>query len=217
MSSSSAKAAATLRVEELGASRPETDAHLAHPYSLRSLKDKRLNRAALGKELGWQHATWPVLLVPMYFISATGRRLVRELLPALAEQDVHVLVLGPGAAELVGGGTARLHADEGSEALFHRALAGADMLLLPGEPQPALLPQALAWRYGTVPLVDGEYSLNGAADDYDPVMESGTSFLARSGTVWGMHAAFVRAMETYRLPYDWRGIQRNAMESDWSR
>ncbi len=192
---------------------PDTDHFIAHRYSLKNPKDRALNRTALSKELGWTADSHMRILIPLALTDDAGRALVEKLLPAFAEHDVQVLVLGQGAEQMPK--TKHVTFKTGSEGLFHQALAGVDAVILPGSPSPSLLPQALVWRYGAVPIVALESSVYGAADNYDPVMESGTSFLFTSGSVWSMHAAVVRALETYRLPYDWRGIQRNGMELGW--
>lgn len=203
----------TPEIRELRGASPDTDRLIAHRYSLKDPKDRALNRTALMRELGWTQERHLVVFVPLALIDDAGHALLREVLPAFADHDIQVLVLGPGATELPH--VQHVIARTGTEGLFRQALAGADVVLLPGLLVPRMLPQALAWRYGAVPVVPGESSINGMADDYDPVLESGTSFLYRAGSVWSLHAALVRALETFRLPYDWHGVQRNGMELGW--
>ena len=64
-------------------------------------------------------------------------------------------------------------------------------------------------QYGVVPIAPEVKEL----DDYNPVQETGNSFLFEQPTVWNAFAALVRAIETYKFPFDWRTIQRHGMES----
>lgn len=191
------------------ASRPEADTFIAHTYSVKSSKDKKLNKAALCAAQGWNHVSWPVLFVPLSLVRKDGAALLAGMLEAFDGEEIHVLVMGALPKAKLPENVQIVSEDE---ALFHQALAGSDMLLLPSVPQEKFKAQRLAWRYGSVPVLALEHSYNGASDNYEPVMEGGTSFLFREGSMWSMHAALVRAQETYRLPYDWTGIQRNGFQ-----
>ena len=194
--------------------RPDRDSYLAFSYDPRTTAERRKNKAALFDERHWGEARWPLVFVPLALLDAAGRRILVDLLPAFAQREMHVLILGEDAA-LTDTGLANVHCEEGSEALFHQALAAADVVLLPGEMLHSARVEMLAWRYGAIPVVSATASAHGIADNYDPVLESGAAFLAETNDVWGYHAALVRALETYRLPYDWKGIQRTGFEHAW--
>jgi len=44
--------------------------------------------------------------------------------------------------------------------------------------------------------------------NYDPNHESGNCFIFDEKTIWEVFAATVRAIETYKFPYDWKNIIR---------
>ncbi len=50
-------------------------------------------------------------------------------------------------------------------------------------------------------------------ENYHPNLESGNSFTFGSFNPWDIFMALVRANETYRFPYDWQNISRNALKS----
>jgi glycogen synthase len=86
-------------------------------------------------------------------------------------------------------------------------LAASDMALFLTEPADhAELAHCLS--YGTVPVSVASQSLK----NYDPNQEQGNAFLFEKTTVWQAFAAVVRALETFRFPFDWRTIQRHGME-----
>jgi len=49
--------------------------------------------------------------------------------------------------------------------------------------------------------------------DYNPNSETGNSFVYENENVWGIFAAVVRALETFKFPYDWKHIVRVGLGS----
>lgn len=46
--------------------------------------------------------------------------------------------------------------------------------------------------------------------NYNPVEEDGNGFFFEKHTQWSVFAAVVRALETYRFPYDWDNVVKEA-------
>jgi len=57
------------------------------------------------------------------------------------------------------------------------------------------------------PHIDDE-----ATPDYNPVMEKGDGFYFKNRTKWEVFAAIVRALETYRFPYDWNNVVKESVK-----
>lgn len=66
----------------------------------------------------------------------------------------------------------------------------------------------LMWHLGVVPIAPEKI-----AQDYDPNKETGNSFISRNNDAWSIFAALVRAAETFRFPYDWKHIIKQAMRA----
>jgi len=47
--------------------------------------------------------------------------------------------------------------------------------------------------------------------DYDPNHESGNAFIYKNTSPWSVFAALVRAVETFKFPYDWKHIIRQGL------
>lgn len=65
-------------------------------------------------------------------------------------------------------------------------------------------------------LLNGIIPVAGEKDglkDYNPNYETGNSFTYKSDNSWGIFAALVRAMETFKFPFDWRNIVREGVMS----
>ena len=63
--------------------------------------------------------------------------------------------------------------------------------------------------YGIVP-VTGERP---EVANYNPTHETGNSFVYKKENPWCIYAALVRALETYKFPYDWKSIIHSAIDS----
>lgn len=63
--------------------------------------------------------------------------------------------------------------------------------------------------YGCVPVcrLDG----NGT-NEYDPLAEKGDGFYFKNPIKWEIFAAVVRAMETYKFPYDWGNLVKEVIK-----
>lgn len=61
---------------------------------------------------------------------------------------------------------------------------------------------------GTIPVS----SIRREMVDYNPNRETGNSFVYKNDDYWCIFAALVRALETFKFPYDWTNIIRQGLE-----
>ncbi len=94
--------------------------------------------------------------------------------------------------------------------------AGADMILIPSHFEPSGLTQMEAMRYGLVPLVRKTGGLADSVEDYNPREQTGTGFVFEKYDQYAFFSTFVRALETFRYPAIWQGIQERAMTANFS-
>lgn len=66
------------------------------------------------------------------------------------------------------------------------------------------------WHSGIVPIVEEG---NEAISNYNPNNETGNAFTYTSKNIWEIFAATIRAVETYKFPYDWKYIMRQGLKS----
>ncbi len=62
---------------------------------------------------------------------------------------------------------------------------------------------------GTVPISPKRKEIS----DYDPNSEAGNGFVYKENDYWCMFAALVRALETFKFPYDWNNIVKQGFSS----
>lgn len=67
-----------------------------------------------------------------------------------------------------------------------------------------------AWQNGAVPVTS---SFDKRIEDYNPNTEKGNCFVFKNFNEWEIFAAVVRALETYKFPYDWKFIKRSCLKS----
>ncbi|MBM3231693.1 hypothetical protein FJZ28_05245 [Candidatus Peregrinibacteria bacterium] len=195
---------------------PATDTHIAHRYTAKTLEKKGKNKTLLQGELGWgAEIRRPVLCLPAGMSDKLGGELFLQLLPGLLALPLEILVVGKGSSkfgslftDLSKEHRHRIAIISNEESALHKMYAAADMALFLSDPagQNEL---SLCLEYGVVPVSIETKKL----EDYNPVQESGNAFLFSTTDLWHAYAAVVRAVETFKFPYDWRTIQRHAMET----
>ncbi len=194
---------------------PAEDKKIARAYGVQTLEYKVQNKTALQEEIGW--AAEPkraVLCIPAGVSDQLGGKLLEEILPGLLEMPVQILILGKGSAsygkmltDIAAEHKHRVAIVPNDDKAIRAMYAASDMALFLTNPSAMPeLQQCLA--YGVVPLAPAVCRI----PDYNPNQESGEAFIYESPSVWHVFAAVVRALETFKFPYDWRTIQRHCME-----
>lgn len=86
-------------------------------------------------------------------------------------------------------------------------LSKSHIMLLLGEDENLL---KKAWENGVVPVT---MAFSSKIQDYNPNTEAGNSFVYQNLNQWEVFAAIVRALETFKFPYDWRFIVTSCKKS----
>ncbi len=188
---------------------------IARPYDIHSLEQKVNNKVALQEELGWTpEPKRAMVCLPTGISEKLGGELLKEVLPGLLMLPIEIVILGKGSSSYGAYITeiakkhqhrvAIINNDEGS---VRKMFAAADMSLFLAES--VTMPELQeSLRYGTIPVCPANKILT----SYDPNQESGEAFVFEKMSPWLCFAAIVRALETYRFPFDWRTIQKHCME-----
>lgn len=126
-------------------------------------------------------------------VRAVGSEKFQKILQKFADEN-------PGKVALVG---------DGNDAL-RKILAAADVSFHfhNGEENEQFIQASLL--YAALPVAPK--SAEHVVEDYNPNQESGNGFLFDSGNYWCAFSALVRANENFRFPYDWKTIQKTALD-----
>lgn len=200
---------------------PATDPLIAAPFSVSHLAPKAQCKTALQRELGLALGDRiPLAVMSARLVAQKGLDLVLAG-PVERFPDVQFVFLGRGEQRYEAGLAALARRFPGRvvlernfhDALEHRLLAGADLLLMPSLYEPCGLTQMRAQRYGVLPVAR---RVGGLADTVDPV---GTGFLFEDHSLEAFDQALRRALEIYQDRTEWETRVRRAMRRNfgWSR
>src|SRR3989338_5571438 len=205
---------------------PELSPNLAKHYSAGNFANRILNKTHLQGRFGLPKDE-------KVFILAVVARLIEQkgfdLLFPVADQllnamNMQLVVLGNGDAKYMsyfqdlekrfpGRVAANLVFDK---ELPHLIYTGADTVFVPSKFEPSGLTQIEAMRYGCIPIVRKTGGLADTVEDYDPDKNTGTGFVFENFDSMSLVVAITRAYKNYRSSEIWSGLQRRAMDKDFS-
>lgn len=207
---------------------PANDPWLAAKYSRADLHGKAVCKAAMQEAGGLRtDPRAPLFAVVSRLADQKGTDLLLSALPALLRQGGQLIVLGTGERHLEEGLAAAARANPRAvqvrlgydEAMAHRIIAAADVILVPSRFEPCGLTQMYGLRYGTLPLVRRVGGLADTVVDADAMAGAGapaTGFVFDRATSAALEAAIARAVALHADPARWRQMMRNAMSRDFS-
>lgn len=208
---------------------PPTDPLVEDRFDFGALEGKARSKRALQEAMGLETRADAMLCVAVTRLSEQkGLHLLPQVLDDLVAQGGQLLVLGSGdagieaamrhaVARFPGQAVLKVGYDE---ALAHRMMAAADVVLVPSRFEPCGLTQLYGLRYGALPLV---HAVGGLADTVvDCTAEtlanhSASGFAFHDFNAAGLQSALRRAFALYRSPADWTLVQRHALglRFDW--
>lgn len=205
---------------------PETDDIIPTRYSLDDLSGKSLCKAHLQRKAGLpERSDVPVIGVVSRFSSQKGVDILGEALPALANQDLQLVILGTGEARYEHSFRQFSQHFPGKVATFitysnewaHTIFAGSDILVVPSRYEPCGLNQLYALKYGTVPVVRITGGLTDTVEEFNLERDSGTGFRFGPPEASALEEAILRALRTYRNePEAWKRLMIRGMKRDFS-
>jgi len=207
---------------------PGSDRAIHENYTVVDLAGKQACKASLQAELGFaRRANAPLFAVVSRLTAQKGMDLVLGALPTLLAGGGQLVVVGSGEADIEAAfrAAAAAHPEAVSvhlgydDALSHRVIAGADILLVPSRFEPCGLTQLYALRYGTLPLVRRVGGLADTVIDATPEhLKAGTAngFVFDDAGSRALATRIGEALTLYRDPSAWLQVQRRGMAQDFS-
>lgn len=206
---------------------PMTDPALIARYDAEDTTNKGRCKSALLSELGLEiNLDRPLIATIGRVVHQKGADLLAAALPKILKNDVAYVIAGTGDAELAGKLEAAvskakeraLYLGATSEAVVHRILAAADIVVVPSRYEPCGLVQLYAQRYGAVPVATRTGGLVDTIVDADAELETGTGFLFDKASVPALVGGVQRALAAMASPR-WPALRRRVMRVDlgWDR
>ena len=207
---------------------PARDPCLPATYGADDLTGKPACKSAIQQELGLGvQAGAPLIGFASRLAWQKMPEIVLEMLPALLAEGVQFALVAEGDPEyeasfrnLAAAWPGRVGLRIGyDEAVAHRLMAGADLMLCPARYEPCGLTAVYAMRYGAPPIARRTGGLVDTIVDVHPgslADRSATGFLFDDATAEAMGARVRHAVDLFRQPETWRRIQVAGMRKDFS-
>jgi starch synthase len=205
---------------------PEADTFIAQNYSIHNLEGKKACKKNLLETAGLpaENMDRPLIGIVSRFVDQKGFDLIAQVANDLMKENLAIVALGSGqtgyegffralAESFPAKAAVRIGYDD---ALSHKIIAGADMILIPSRYEPCGLTQLYGLRYGTVPVVRATGGLDDTVQYYDPKTGHGTGFKFDEYEGRALLQCIRGALKAYKDPKIWRTIQANGMAKDFS-
>jgi len=206
---------------------PATDRLLHTNYDVHRLERRLQNKIALQREfdLPEDEKAFAVGVVGRLSAQKGFDLLLRVLVHFLKEfREVQFLQVGGGDSQFIEI-LKKLKQDFPTQVGIHPLpnftlprliFSGCDVIPLPAKFEPCGIVQLEAMRYGAIPIVRATGGLKDTVENFDPRRDAGTGFVFEDYEPWPLFAKLVQAYELFRQPVIWRGLQKRAMQTDFS-
>ncbi len=198
---------------------------LPHPYSVRNLNGKELDKVALQKELGLPtDAGVPLFGSITRLADQKGLDIQLGALEEMLSSGIQFALLGSGSPiyEKAYQTLARRHPGKVAirigfnQGLSHRIEAGSDFYLMPSRFEPSGLNQMYSLRYGTIPIVRVTGGLDDSVIDISEDADKANGIKFTAYTARALAKSMRKALVLYGEPELLRHYRWNAMTADFS-
>jgi len=201
---------------------PETDSAITAKFSAKTLANRAKNRAPFLEAAGLSGNPKTTYVAFTEATQGEGIDLLLASLDRLFVEDVRAAILGPvNPAHTVALEVARrkyqgrfIQLDTFEESLARKALAGADIFVLPGAVEPETIWLKRALSYGAVPVAARCGGLFQTVLDWD--QPNGNGFVFASSTVDGLLDACRHAARKLQDPQVAAKLQQASLSEDFS-
>ena len=209
---------------------PESDQHISKNYSIKTVRHKSVNKAAL-QQLFALPEKEDVLVMGLIsrLVAQKGVDLTLDAVSKLLDAGENIQLICLGSGEAAYEQDLRVlrarHPDKVgvhigySEELSHQIEAGSDVFLMPSRFEPCGLNQLYSLRYGTLPVVRNTGGLaDSVVDAAGTNLKDGfsTGFKFDGATAEELEETLQRAIGLFKHPRIWRKVMVTAMEQDYS-
>ena len=209
---------------------PSDDPHLAKAFSVKTIRNKLVNKTTLQQQFGLPEKE-DVLLMGLVsrLVPQKGIDLTLAAVTNLLQDDANIQLVCLGSGEPSYEQDLRvlrarfpdkvaLHIGY-SEPIAHQIEAGSDVFLMPSRFEPCGLNQLYSLRYGTLPIVRNTGGLADSvidASDENRQQGTATGFKFELSTALALQQTIQDAIDLFERPRIWRKLVVTAMESDFS-
>ena len=187
-------------------------------YSKNTIEKKIKNKADFCEEMEIICDQRQLLMgVVTELTDANGAQLFADVLPGIASLGICLAIRGVGSekfqsliVDFARRFPGKIAVVPDTNEWLRKILASCDVSFFfsGGEDNELLALGSL--NYACLPIAPD--SMKHIVEDYNPNQETGTGFVYRKDNMWLGFGAIVRAQENFRFPYDWKTIQKSAID-----
>ncbi|RKE86227.1 starch synthase [Rhizobium sp. AG855] len=206
---------------------PATDPYLPFRFDMKSLRNKKNNKALLLERFNLQPGDGPLFSAVTRVTWQKGMDMLAEVADEIFYRGGRLIVLGQGdhaiedalkstAARFPGKMAVSVGYNEPTAHFIH---GGSDAIIQPSRFEPCGLTQLYAMRYGCVPVVSRTGGLSETiidANDAALSARAATGFQFHPVRPEGLRQALRRAADAYEDKRKWARLQLQAMRADYS-
>ena len=195
---------------------PAYDNKIYQKYSKKMLQNKEKNKIAFCQDFGLKYdKKVPLLCLTYPLTESNNMSMLQDVVGGLLEQNVMLVVTGIGSKKyqdffngLAKENPKRVAIVSDNDGNKRKVYAASDMFLCTCTKGECLDEMENAMNYGVVPISP---TCN-LVTDYNGAKEEGNAFVYSDKSPWSFFASFIRALENFKFPYDWKAIQVAAMD-----
>lgn len=204
---------------------PKTNPYVEFKYTEDDLEEREKNKKILQQKFNLPEKKDAFVVCIISRLSEQkGLDLIADTIePLLTNFDFQFIVLGAGESRFVSFFTEldKKYKNVATHLSFdnilpHTLYAGGDAILIPSRFEPCGLTQMESMRYGMVPIVRKIGGLADSVKDHTSEEDPGTGFVFENYDKFAFFGAFMRAYEIFKYKEVWRGIQKRAMQENFS-
>ncbi len=197
---------------------PAYDNKIHQKFSKKTIANKISNKEAFCNEVGLVFdKKIPLICVTFPLTDQNNLDMIQDIMNGILEQPVEIVLTSIGTekyqkyfTDLAEENKTKFAITDSAEDEKRKIYAAADIILIPAHSKECLEEEEIAMRYGVVPITPPQ----DFTEDYNPNLERGNSFVYLTDSPWSLFATLIRAIESFRFPYDWKNIQVAAMEME---
>ena len=205
---------------------PGTDSRIVENFTVDDKAGKVACKTYIQETFGLKPAKgWPLFAVVARLVEQKGVELIKDLLPAMMERGIQLVIFGQGEKKYVDYFNACKEqypgqfgfSDQYTEEMAARVFAGADFYLMPSAFEPCGLSQMMAMRYGTVPIVHETGGLKDTVRPYSDFDGIGDGFSFSEYNSRSLMLAIEAAIRVYFAEHKvFEVIKDRCMKKDFS-
>lgn len=197
---------------------PAYDNKIYQKYSMKTIENKIKNKQMFCEEFGLNFEKRVPLICITYPLTDQNKlSMLQDIMNGVLEQPVQIVVTGIGTekyqryfTELSEKNSTKILIVGNTDDDRRKIYSASDIIIIPTLSDDCVYEEKIAMNYGVIPVTP-------AADfviDYNPNQEKGNAFVFLKDSPWSLFAGIIRAIESFRFPYDWKNIQVSAMENE---